>query len=157
MAAVLDPELHGPGELEGWQGGLDDPHPPDLSEHHVVGVGLGDPMGRSSKSQRLMSSSRRASRIFLPSSSQTRMTPHAKHLEPLRRDGHRHGGLGRRRGVRRRERQSAEPARQDAVDGRKASRRVCCRRICHGKGGRGSPPRWARDGGGIDGEAAAWG
>ena len=50
------------------------------------------------------------------------------------RDGLRHGGLGRHRGVRRRERQRAEPVRQDAVVGRKASKRVC---ICHGKGGRG--------------------
>ena len=59
------------------------------------------------------------------------------------RDGLRHGGLGRHRGVRRRERQRAEPVRQDAVVGRKASKQVC---ICHGKGGMGSLPRWVREG-----------
>ena len=39
MVAILDPELHGPGELEGRHGGLDDapfPHPPDLDERRVV-------------------------------------------------------------------------------------------------------------------------
>jgi len=43
MVAILDPELHGPGELEGLHGGLDDapfPHPLDPGEHCVVGVGL---------------------------------------------------------------------------------------------------------------------
>ena len=44
MVAILDPELHGPDELEGLHGGLDDapfPHPLDPGEHCVVGVGLG--------------------------------------------------------------------------------------------------------------------